>query len=122
MTVHGMEYYLEGIQKGDCRIPAKAITLVESSLHEHRTLARNLIEAALSLSGKSIRLGITGVPGAGKSTFIESFGTLLTRKGHRVAVLTVDPSSKRSGEGIPADKTRMEKPVTNPVKHEGVFR
>ena len=114
MTCHGMEYYFDGVKKGDRRILAKAITLIESSLPEHRALARCLIEAALPLSGRSIRLGITGVPGAGKSTFIESFGTLLTRRGHRVAVLTVDPSSKRSGGSILADKTRMEKLAVDP--------
>lgn len=114
MTCHDMEYYLEGIQKGDRRILAKAITLVESSLPEHRALARHLIEASLPLAGKSIRIGVTGVPGAGKSTLIESFGTLLTRQGHRVAVLSVDPSSKRSGGSILADKTRMERLATDP--------
>ncbi len=109
-----LEYYIEGVKSGSRRVLAKAITLVESSRPEHRRAARRLIEALLPFSGRAIRLGITGVPGAGKSTFIESFGTLLTGKGLRVAVLAVDPSSKRSGGSILADKTRMEKLAADP--------
>jgi LAO/AO transport system kinase len=110
----GLDYYIEGVRSGNRRVLAKAITLVESENPEHRKTARRLIEALLPFSGRAIRLGITGVPGAGKSTFIESFGSLLTGKGLRVAVLAVDPSSKRSGGSILADKTRMEKLAADP--------
>jgi LAO/AO transport system kinase len=109
-----LEYYVEGVKNGNRRILAKAITLVESSHPTHRATARRLIEALLPFSGRAVRLGITGVPGAGKSTFIESFGSLLTGRGLRVAVLAVDPSSKRSGGSILADKTRMEKLAADP--------
>ena len=88
---------------------AKAITLVESALSAHQKIARNVIHNLLPHAGRAIRLGISGVPGAGKSTFIESLGTMLVNKGHHVAVLAVDPSSKRSGGSVLADKTRMEK-------------
>jgi LAO/AO transport system kinase len=103
------EYYIQGILGKDKRVLAKTITLVESSLAAHQELARTIIEGLLPHTGKTIRLGITGVPGVGKSTFIESLGTFLTRKSHFVAVLAVDPSSRRSGGSILADKTRMEK-------------
>ncbi len=114
MKVQNLEYYTDGVKRGDRRILSKAITLVESKLPDHRELARQLVEALLPLSGKAVRVGITGVPGVGKSTFVESFGTLLIEKGHKVAVLAVDPSSKRSGGSILADKTRMEKLAVNP--------
>jgi LAO/AO transport system kinase len=94
---------------GDRRILSKAITLVESRLQAHRDLAQELVEGVLPSTGRAVRLGISGVPGVGKSTFIESFGMLLVEKGHRVAVLAVDPSSQRSGGSILADKTRMER-------------
>ena len=109
-----LHYYIEGVKNGNRRVLAKAITLVESNHPEHRQMARRLIEALLPFSGRAVRLGITGVPGAGKSSFIESFGTLLTGMGLRVAVLAVDPSSKRSGGSILADKTRMEKLAADP--------
>ena len=88
---------------------AKAITLVESALPAHRETARKILGALLPKTGGAVRLGITGVPGVGKSTFIESFGMMLLEKGHRVAVLAVDPSSARSGGSLMADKTRMER-------------
>jgi LAO/AO transport system kinase len=88
---------------------AKTITLIESTLPAHQETARAVMDALLPHTGKAVRLGITGVPGAGKSTFIESFGMMLTQKGLRVAVLAVDPSSPRTGGSILADKTRMEK-------------
>ena len=91
------------------RVIAKTITLIESSLSAHQELARTIIDLLLPYTGKAVRLGITGVPGVGKSVFIESLGTMLVKKGHRVAVLAVDPSSKRSGGSVLADKTRMEK-------------
>jgi LAO/AO transport system kinase len=93
---------------------AKTITLIESALPEHQALARTILDQLLPYTGKSIRLGITGVPGVGKSTFIESMGIMLVEKGHRVAVLTVDPSSEKSGGSVMADKTRMEKLSAHP--------
>ena len=103
------QFYVQGVLNCDRRVLAKTITLIESSLRAHQDLARTIIDLLLPYTGKAIRLGITGVPGVGKSTFIESFGTMLVKKGHRVAVLAVDPSSKRSGGSVLADKTRMEK-------------
>ena len=92
---------------------ARTITLVESMLSSHQEIAKHVINELLPYTGKAVRLGITGVPGAGKSTFIESFGTMLTKLGHRVAVLAIDPSSTRSGGSILGDKTRMEKLAVN---------
>jgi LAO/AO transport system kinase len=103
------QYYYQGVLEGNRRTLAKTITLTESSHPSHQALAREVVDLLLPHSGKSVRLGITGVPGVGKSTFIESLGTMLVKKGHRVAVLAVDPSSKRSGGSVLADKTRMEK-------------
>jgi LAO/AO transport system kinase len=91
------------------RAVAKAITLLESTRADHRLLADELLTGLLPHTGKSFRLGISGVPGVGKSTFIEALGLLLIAKGHRVAVLAVDPSSSISGGSILGDKTRMEK-------------
>ncbi len=109
MTPEDPEYYIKGVLAGKRRIIAKTITLIESSLSAHQDLAKIIINGLLPYGGKSIRLGITGVPGVGKSTFIESFGMDLIRKGHRVGVLAVDPSSKKSGGSVMGDKTRMEK-------------
>ena len=109
MTLKDEPYYVEGVLAQDKRIIAKTITLIESSLGQHQSVARQVINRLLPETGRAVRLGISGVPGAGKSTFIESLGTLLVEKGHRVAVLAVDPSSKRSGGSVLADKTRMEK-------------
>ena len=92
---------------------ARTITLIESTLPSHQGLARQIVDRLLPHTGTSTRIGITGVPGAGKSTYIESFGTMLTELGHRVAVLAIDPSSKRSGGSILGDKTRMEKLAIN---------
>lgn len=86
---------------------SQAITLIESSLEKHKPIARKIIEGCLPASGKSVRIGITGVPGVGKSTFIESFGKYLTSNNHKVAVLAIDPSSARSKGSILGDKTRM---------------
>ncbi len=108
MSLQPLSFYLEGIKKCDRRILAKAITLVESRLPDHRHLAHQLVDALLENTGRAVRLGISGIPGVGKSTFIESFGMQLIDQGHRVAVLAVDPSSQRSGGSILADKTRME--------------
>lgn len=96
------------ILQGNRRALAKAITLTESSLPAHRAQAQVLLEELLPHTGKSTRIGISGVPGVGKSTFIESFGQLLLAAGHRLAVLAVDPSSPVAGGSIMGDKTRME--------------
>ncbi len=102
------EDYFQGIRSGNRVILSRAITLVESSLSSHYELAQQVVEKCIPYSGKSIRIGITGVPGVGKSTFIESLGKSLTAKGHRLAVLAVDPSSEISKGSILGDKTRME--------------
>ncbi len=102
------ETYLQGILEGDRVLLSRAITLIESSREEHYSLAQKIIEACIPHSGKSMRIGITGVPGVGKSTFIEVLGKYLIGKGHKVAVLAVDPSSSISGGSILGDKTRME--------------
>ena len=97
-----------GVLGGDRRALARAITLVESTRPDHRAAAEALLTQVLPHSGKAVRLGITGVPGVGKSTFIEAFGLYLIGQGHRVAVLAVDPTSRRSRGSILGDKTRME--------------
>ncbi|MDR0811738.1 MAG: methylmalonyl Co-A mutase-associated GTPase MeaB, partial [Paludibacter sp.] len=99
--------YVEGIRCGDISILGQAVTLVESALPAHQAVAQEVIEKCLPYSSKSIRLGITGVPGAGKSTFIEALGMQLVRAGRRLAVLAIDPSSERSKGSILGDKTRM---------------
>lgn len=99
--------YADGVRSGDRAVLARAITLVESTRADHRRLAQDLLVELLPSAGGAHRIGITGVPGAGKSTFIDGFGTMLTRAGHRVAVLAVDPSSNRTGGSILGDKTRM---------------
>ena len=106
--------YIDGILHHDRAILAKAITLAESALTSHRKKAEQILEACLPYSGKSIRIGITGVPGVGKSTFIEAFGKHLTAQGHRVAILAIDPSSARSKGSILGDKTRMETLSSDP--------
>jgi LAO/AO transport system kinase len=106
--------YVKGIIEGNRTILSQAITLLESSNHDHFRVAQHIIERCLPYSGKSVRIGITGVPGAGKSTFIESFGTLLTGKGRKIAVLAIDPSSTNTHGSILGDKTRMEKLSTEP--------
>lgn len=98
----------EALRRGNRRALAKAITLTESSLGAHREQAQALLETLLPFTGNSVRIGISGVPGVGKSTFIETFGQLLVRQGRRVAVLAVDPSSPVAGGSIMGDKTRME--------------
>jgi LAO/AO transport system kinase len=103
------DQYVQAVLARNRRMVAKTITLIESALPAHQEQARAILNELLPHTGAAIRLGITGVPGAGKSTFIESLGLLLLEKGHRVAVLAVDPSSKRSGGSVLADKTRMEK-------------
>ena len=106
--------YVKGILSGNRTLLSKAITLVESALPRHQALAQAIIAACLPHAGKSIRVGITGVPGVGKSTFIEALGKHLTASGHRVAVLAIDPSSSRSKGSILGDKTRMEELANDP--------
>lgn len=107
--------YVDGILRGNRTILSQAITLIESSLPEHYDLAQTVIERCLPASSRSVRIGITGVPGAGKSTFINTFGTLLTRYyGRRLAVLAIDPSSQQSHGSIMGDKTRMEQLSSDP--------
>jgi LAO/AO transport system kinase len=102
-----------GVRAGDRRALAKAITLLESTRPDHRRRADALLDSLLAATGHALRVGISGVPGVGKSTFIESLGTFLTGRGHRVAVLAVDPSSGISGGSILGDKTRMERLSTD---------
>jgi LAO/AO transport system kinase len=104
----------EQILSGDRRALAKAITLVESTRADHGDQAVTLLEALMPHTGQSIRLGVSGAPGVGKSTFIESLGNYLTEQGHQVAVLAVDPTSAVSGGSILGDKTRMETLSVNP--------
>ncbi|MCF8307605.1 MAG: methylmalonyl Co-A mutase-associated GTPase MeaB [Bacteroidales bacterium] len=99
--------YVDAITKGDRYMLSRAITLIESSSSKHQEKAQDIVEKCLPHSGNSIRIGITGVPGVGKSTFIESIGKYLTSRGHKLAVLAVDPSSSRSKGSILGDKTRM---------------
>jgi len=103
------------IRAGDRRALARAITLVESTRTDHRTVATDVLEQLLAHTGGAVRVGISGAPGAGKSTFIEALGVHLVGAGHRVAVLAVDPSSSRSGGSILGDKTRMEELARKPA-------
>ena len=103
-----LQFITQGNAMEQRRAMAKAITLLESTRADHRALADELLTALLPLTGQSFRLGISGVPGVGKSTFIEALGLYLIGQGHRVAVLTIDPSSSVSGGSILGDKTRME--------------
>ncbi|HEY0449892.1 methylmalonyl Co-A mutase-associated GTPase MeaB [Actinophytocola sp.] len=107
--------YAKGVLAGDRGTLSKAITLVESRRPDHRALAQQLLVELLAHSGGAHRVGITGVPGAGKSTFIDALGTMLTETGHRVAVLAVDPSSSRTGGSILGDKTRMSRLAVDPA-------
>jgi LAO/AO transport system kinase len=113
ISVWGEEELFEGIISGNRVLLSKAITLVESYLHKDQKVAQKLIERCLPQSGKSMRIGITGVPGVGKSTFIEAIGKYLTAKDHKLAVLAIDPSSSRSKGSILGDKTRMEELATD---------
>lgn len=112
MTVEEMK---EGVLSGSRLHLGKAITLIESENREHRVRGQELLTELLPHSGNSFRIGITGVPGAGKSTFIETFGEMLTGLGYRVAVLAIDPSSSLHGGSILGDKTRMESLARNPM-------
>ncbi len=112
-----IEKYVNGVLGGDKIILSKAITIVESTLEADQLIAEKIIEQLLPQTGKSMRIGITGVPGVGKSTFIESFGKLVTSQNKKLAVLTIDPSSQRSGGSILGDKTRMSNLAVNPMAY-----
>lgn len=103
-----------GVLGGDRALLGRALTLVESRRADHRRLAEELLEAVLPKTGKAVRVGLTGVPGVGKSTFLESLGSWLIDRGHRVAVLAIDPSSVLSGGSILGDKTRMPRLAADP--------
>lgn len=111
---YSVDEYTDGILSGNRTILSQAITLIESSLPEHYGTGQAIIEKCLPYSSKSVRIGITGVPGAGKSTFIETFGMYITDKGSKLAVLAIDPSSEQSKGSILGDKTRMEKLSVHP--------
>ncbi|MBD2748111.1 methylmalonyl Co-A mutase-associated GTPase MeaB [Microvirga sp. BT688] len=104
----------EMVASGDRAALARAITLMESRRPDHREAARALLQRLMPLTGKAVRIGITGVPGVGKSTTIDTLGSMLTEKGHKVAVLAVDPSSTRTGGAILGDKTRMARLAADP--------
>jgi LAO/AO transport system kinase len=106
--------YLAGILAGDINILSQAITLAESARRDHQEQARDVINRCLPATGNAVRVGVTGVPGAGKSTFIEALGKHLTARGHKLAVLAIDPSSERSKGSILGDKTRMEELARDP--------
>ncbi|PKQ43659.1 methylmalonyl Co-A mutase-associated GTPase MeaB [Confluentibacter flavum] len=100
--------YIDGVLSGNRVILSRAITVIESNLESDKLLAKDIIQAILPASGNSVRIGVTGVPGVGKSTFIEVFGKHIINQGHKVAILSIDPSSQRSKGSILGDKTRME--------------
>lgn len=108
------DLFIKGILKKDISILSRAITIIESTNEEHQKLAEKILDGVIHKSGRSFRLGITGVPGVGKSTFIESFGLHLVNSGHKLAVLAIDPSSQKSKGSILGDKTRMEKLSVHP--------
>jgi LAO/AO transport system kinase len=111
---YSADEFVSGILSGNRTILSQAITLVESSLPEHYETAQTIIEKCLPFSDRSVRIGITGVPGAGKSTFIETFGLHITGEGHKLAVLTIDPSSEQTKGSILGDKTRMQQLSVHP--------
>src|SRR6056297_66269 len=108
-----LQDYVEGIRNGNRTILSRAITLIESTKAEHQDLAQDIIEQCLPETGESIRIGITGVPGVGKSTFIETLGNYIIGKERKLAVLAIDPSSTRTRGSILGDKTRMETLANN---------
>ncbi|GAA3546832.1 methylmalonyl Co-A mutase-associated GTPase MeaB [Nonomuraea rosea] len=113
--MHSLEDYAHGVRAGSRTWVARAITLVESTRPDHAILAQRLLVELTPLTGHACRVGISGVPGVGKSTFIDALGTLLTGRGHKVAVLAVDPSSSRTGGSILGDKTRMSRLSVDPA-------
>jgi LAO/AO transport system kinase len=110
-----VDEYAAGVRAGSRAVIARAITLVESTRPDHRELAQELLTRLTPYAGKARRVGVTGVPGVGKSTFIDALGSQLTAAGHRVAVLAVDPSSSRTGGSILGDKTRMVSLASDPA-------
>ncbi|MEV4071618.1 methylmalonyl Co-A mutase-associated GTPase MeaB [Nonomuraea fuscirosea] len=113
--MHSLENYADGVRAGSRTWIARAITLVESARPDHVALAQRLLIELTPLSGQARRVGVSGVPGVGKSTFIDALGTRLTGEGHKVAVLAVDPSSTRTGGSILGDKTRMARLSADPA-------
>src|SRR5262249_13852641 len=112
-----VDAYFAGVRAGDVTTLARALTLIESSSPRHQPLAEALLTCLLPHTGQSVRVGITGVPGVGKSTFVEALGLLLVGRGRRVAVLAVDPSSGVSGGSILGDKTRMPRLAAAPAAY-----
>ncbi|WRQ83390.1 methylmalonyl Co-A mutase-associated GTPase MeaB [Streptomyces sp. MUM 178J] len=110
-----IDSYVKGVREGSRAYVARAVTLVESTRADHRALAQQLLTELLPYAGTARRVGVSGVPGVGKSTFIDALGTMLTGLGHKVAVLAVDPSSSRTGGSILGDKTRMERLSVDPA-------
>ncbi len=108
------DHYVAGVLSGDRAKLARAITLIESRNPAHQTMAQEMLVGLLPKTGRSLRIGVSGLPGAGKSTFIDAFGTMLTAAGHKVAVLAVDPTSSRTGGSILGDKTRMARLSVDP--------
>ena len=113
-TNYSAQYFINGILQSDVAILSRAITLVESTNQINQNLAQEIINGIIFKTGNSFRIGVTGVPGVGKSTFIESFGKEVIDNGHKLAVLAIDPSSNKSKGSILGDKTRMEELSTNP--------
>ncbi|MDP4504400.1 methylmalonyl Co-A mutase-associated GTPase MeaB [Nonomuraea turcica] len=113
--MHALEDYAGGVRAGSRTWIARAITLVESTRPDHMALAQRLLVELMPRTGHACRVGVSGVPGVGKSTFIDALGTLLTGQGHKVAVLAVDPSSTRTGGSILGDKTRMSRLAADPA-------
>lgn len=113
-VVMGVDDYVAGILAGNITVLSQAITMVESLREDHHHIAQQIIERCLPHASRSVRIGITGVPGAGKSTFIEAIGTQVTSLGHKLAVLAIDPSSERTKGSVLGDKTRMETLVHDP--------
>lgn len=109
-----MPALIDGVRSGSASAVPRAITLVESRRPDHRAAARQLLAAIAPQTGNSVRVGISGVPGAGKSTFIDAMGTRLIERGHKVAVLAIDPSSSRTGGSVLGDRTRMAKLTESP--------
>jgi LAO/AO transport system kinase len=111
------QQYIDGILSGDRLILSRAITLTESRLPSDQAIATEVLQAVLPHTGSSLRVGITGVPGVGKSTFIEAFGSQITAQGKKLAVLAIDPTSQRSGGSILGDKTRMDNLARDPLAY-----
>ena len=114
MKLKDTQDYVDGVLQGNHLVIAKTITLIESALPQHKAKSQAILNRLLPYAGKAVRIGITGVPGVGKSTYIESFGMLLAENDRRVAVLAVDPSSTKSGGSVMGDKTRMQRLAVEP--------